>query len=248
MPIQNRSFMGKGTIYIRERGSTEGLLTLGNCSGFDLAFNTDKKEQKDYESAGGALVASDSRISSVTGSVTALSFHSRNLALALRGLVNVIAGGAQVAEPHVAYADSLVPFDFLPDKSQAITVTSVGGTVTYVAGVDYVLKNSGIRIVDTGAIADASTIEVNYTSENQYSIEGLTVSGKEYELVFDGLNEANTGKAVRLTNHKVTITPTQALAMIADDYGELPLEFDILKDETKDGSTESQFVKIEITQ
>lgn len=244
---RNRSFIGKGTIYVKERNSTtEGLLTLGNCSELSLAVNEEKQEQQDYENAGGGILNSVSRISSITSTVTALSVSPYNLALAMRGLVNEHAGGPQVAEPHVAYDEGFIPLDHLLDSSQTITVTGEGQTPTYVPNVDYAVKNGGIKIVDGSSILDGSVIEVDYTSRTGFDIEGLTIAGLEYEVVFDGLNEADSGKPVLVTMYKVKFNPTQALSLISDDFGDLPMTFDIIKDDSISGTGESQYIKIQM--
>jgi len=242
------SYLGKGTIYVEEVGANKGLLSLGNCSELNLAFNEDKKEQKDFEDAGGAVIDTVSRIDSVVASVTALNLSADNVALALRGIVNAVAGGAVSAEPQTAYDLAFIPFDTLPDMDQSVTVNGSGGTPTYVAGTDYELKNGGIKIVAGSGIADATALEIDYTTAASYDVEGLAASGKEYRVVFDGLNEADSGKPVLVTCHRVKFNPTQALALISDEFADLPLSFDILKDTSIVGATKSKFVKIQVNQ
>lgn len=244
---RNRSFIGKGTIYIKERGSTDaGLLTLGNCSELSLAVNEEKQEQQDYENSGGGILNSVSRISSITASVTALSISPHNLALAMRGLINEHTAAIQTEEPHTAYAESFVPLDHLLDPDETVSVTGEGQTPTYILDTDYSLKNGGIKIIEGSSITDGSIIEVSYTSRTGFDIEGLTISGLEYFVVFDGLNEADSGKPVMVSMHKVKFNPTQALALISDDFGDLPMTFDIIKDDSISGTGESQYVKIQL--
>lgn len=242
----NKSFIGKGTIYAREIGGTLGLISLGNCSALNFAFNEDKKEQKDYQEAGGAVTDSVSRIDSVTASVTALNLDADNVALALRGLVNAVASGAVTAEVHnnVKHG-SFVSFLFLPDMTVAPVVNGSGGTPTYVEGTDYEIKNGGILILSGGTLADDSTIEVDYTKRGSNEVEALTTTGKEYEIVFDGLNEADGGKPFKVTCHRCKFNPTQALELISDDFGSLPMTFDVLKDDSVSGAGLSKFMKIQ---
>lgn len=246
--MSTKSYMGKGTIYVREKGGTTGALTLGNCSALDLAFNEDKKEQKDFEEAGGAVTDTVSRIDSVVASVTALSLSAQNVALALRGLVTVDTGVAVSAEPHTAYDNGFIRLNNIPDNNEALVVNASGGTPTYVEGTDYVRKNSGVVVIAGGGITDGSSIEIDYTSADAYTVEGLSASGKEYEVIFDGLNEADSGKPVLISLHRVKFNPTQALSLISDDFGELPMTFDILKDDTIVGAGESKFMKIQMPQ
>ena len=247
----NKSFIGKGTVYLEEIGGTTGLLSIGNCSGLDMALNEDKKEQKDYEDAGGAVVNTVSRISSVTGNIVALDITADNLAKALRGLVTATTGAAQSAESHTgAIAGALTPLDFIIDHTATVTVTNTGGVVTYVAGDDYELKNNGVVMIAGGSnsFGASGDIEVTYTSADEYRVESLTDSGKEYKMVFDGLNEADSGKPVLVTVHRVKLNPAQALALITDDFGTLPMTFDVLKDSSVVGTNLSKFFKIQMNQ
>jgi hypothetical protein len=242
------SYLGKGTIYVEETGGGKGLLSIGNCSELNLAFNEDKKEQKDFEEAGGAVVDTVSRIDSVVASITALNLSASNIALALRGLVNTVVGGAVVDEPHVGDVGAFIPFDLLPDMSVAPVITGAAGTPVFVAGTDYEVKNGGIVAIAGAGITAALPLQVSYTSAASFDIEGLATAGLEYKVVFDGLNEADSGKPVLVTCHRVKFNPTQALALISEDFGDLALSFDVLKDTSIIGATKSKFVKIQVNQ
>ncbi len=240
-----RSFMGKGSIYIEEIGADHGLLPFGNCPELNLAISEDKKPQLDSESAGGGVVQVVSRISAITASIQALSLSPANLALALRGLINHNVGGAVSEEPHKARPGAFVPFDKTPDFTKAVTV-KIGAT-PLVEGTDYQYKNAGILILAAGSVNATTDITVTYTSQDSFDIEGLNSASKEYRVVFDGLNEADSGKPVTVRMHRVKFNPTQALALISDEFATLPLSYDLLKDETVTGTGESQFVKITVT-
>ena len=245
---RNKSFIGKGTIYVCEKASDGGFLTLGNCSELSLAISEEKQEQADYQNAGGGVIASVSRIGSVTASVTALSLSANNVGLALRGLINTHASAVIVDETHTAYTGAFVPFEHLPDTAEAITVTNSAGDTTYTVDVDYAIRNAGIEIIEGSTITNATEIKIGYTSLAGYDIEGLKAASKKYEVVFDGLNEADSGRPVLVKMHNVQFNPTQALALISEDFGNLPMTFDLLKDETITGSGESQYFKMQVTE
>jgi len=243
----NKSFLGKGSIYLEEIGGATGLLPVGNAKDLSLAFNEDKKEQQDYQDAGGAVVNTVSRVSSVVGSVTLLELTAENLQKALRGLVNTVAAGTVVSEAHTAYSGAFVPFDKIADKSASITVTNVGATVTYVEGTDYSVKKNGVEVIVGGSIVDAAGIEISYTNLKSFNVEGLKDSGREYRMQFDGLNEADSSSPVPVTLFRVKINPAQALSLITADFGELAITFDVLKDTSIVGAGLSQFIKIGMT-
>lgn len=243
MSNTTQAFIGKGSIYLEEIGGNMGLLPFGNCPELTLAFAEDKKEMTDSEGAGGGVVASVSRISGVTGSISALSISKENVALALRGLISTEAVTPVTDETKVVYQGAFVEFNKVPDIT-TIVVKDETDTTTYVAGVDYEIKSSGIVILATGSIASGDSVKLSYTPKGAVVVESLATSAKEYRMVFDGLNEADSGNPVELVCHKVKFSPAQALSLISDDFATLPLSFDILKDESVSGSTKSKFARI----
>ena len=247
MGVVNKSYLGKGTIYLKEIGAATGALSIGNASEFNLAFNEDKKEQKDYNNAGGGVVNTVAVIDSVTGTITMLDISAKNMALALRGLVTSHASVSVTDEAHVAYDDGFIKCDFIADLT-TMDVQPSGGGVSYVLDTDYSLGVNGIEIINGGGIADASTIELNYTSIASHKIQALASAGLEYVLTLDGFNEADSGKAVSLRAHRIKINPAQALSMLGDDFGTLPVTFDMLSDSAITGAGLSKYIEIEVTQ
>ncbi|MCF2909991.1 hypothetical protein L1285_16850 [Pseudoalteromonas sp. DL2-H2.2] len=241
----NKSFQGRGSIYAEEIGASSGLLPFGNCSGLDLSTNEESQDLNDYENPGGGVLDTLSRVNQISASITSTSFSARNIAIALRGLVNTSAAVAVAAEEHTVKLDAFTPFNKIPDKSKTITVTDNAGTTTYVEGTDYKVRNSGLIALSGGTIADNSVIKVTYESMTSHNIEGITQQGKEYRIVFDGLNEADSNKPVRITLHRVRFSPADALSFISDDFSNVPLNLTVLKDGSIAGAGQSQYLKIE---
>lgn len=245
--MANEYFKGKGTMYLRRKSGTEGLLPVGNCSEIALALTTSKQEMKDFELAGGATADTIETIDSVSATVTLLNLNPENIARVTAGTVTNVAAGAVVAEPHtVGSPGSFTRFAKVPDTAATITVTGEAGTPVYVDGTDYEVRNGGIIILAGGTIAAASKIEVSYAGVASRVVETLLEIGEEYELYFDGLNEARAGKAVLLTGHRAKVNPTQGLPLITDDYASLQFTVDLLRDDTVVGTTKSKYIKIEM--
>ena len=85
---------------------------------------------------------------------------------------------------------------------------------------------------------------VSYTPVAEDIIQTLTTAAQTYTLVFDGLNEAQSGKPVIITMHKVKFSPTSAFDVIGDDFAGLEMTADLLADTTITTSGLSQYMKI----
>lgn len=244
------SFSGKGKVYLR-RHSDNVLRYIGNCSNLEFSVETNTISQPDYSTPGGGNANELARVASVGLNMTMLEFSPENLALALRGVTTLRAGGAQANERHTAYVGSLVKFNFTPDLTQSVTVTIDPDGIPAVAveGTDYTLSPAGLIIPATGsAITDATEIGVDYTSMSSDLVQAMTSSGEDYELVYEGLNEAESSKPVTVTVFRAKFSPTTGLGLITEEYGELPLEGSVLIDSTKSGAGVSQYFTVDLVQ
>lgn len=243
MATNEHLLIGKGTIYAAVSGGA--LFPFGNCSKAQLAVETEKKSLLDYESAGGGNAASDERISNVALAITAHDLSPRNLGIATRGLVTAYAGGTVTDEAHSdIVVGGLIPFDHVPNMASSIVVKR-GATVLTVDD-DYSLTGrSGITTIagGTNTLIDGDDLLISYTGLADSIVQALVNSGLEYEIFVDGLNEARSGDAVQLRVHKAKPSPS-SVDFIGDDYAGLELNFEVIKDSTKNGTTISQYFTV----
>lgn len=237
-------FRGKGSIYIGLPGGA--LLRLGNCPQLTKNVELQESSLPDFESPGGGNVASDDRITGVTLEVQCNNFSPENLAIATRGAVTAYAGGTVTDEPHNDITlGGLIVLDHIPDVSTIVVKES---STTQTLGSDYQIGGrSGIIPLGGGAhtLADGDDLLVSYTGKPSNVVQSLINAGLEYTLFFDGLNESKSGKAVRFQAFKCKPSPS-SLNLISDEYGVMTLNFKVIKDETKNGTTESQYYMLEI--
>ncbi|MBB3192047.1 hypothetical protein [Halomonas cerina] len=251
MATKTYSYLGKGMIYLRNRTQGGGLLPVGNCSALQLSAETETITQPDYTSPGGGNANEIQRVGDVGMNMTMLELRPSNLAMALRGNATEVTGTSVTEEAHTAYPGALVPFDQIPDLNETVTVTiDPGGTATTaVEGTHYERTRAGIVMLEHQDIESTGTaIAVDYTSLTADVVEAMTNSGDEFELVFDGLNEAESGRAVVVTAHRVKWSPTSGLDFIGDEFGELPLEGSVLSDAGITGAGLSRFFKVAMAQ
>lgn len=236
------SYIGKGSFYARVKGASAGMLPLGNVSAANVRVTEDKKELLDYQSAGGGQANALRRIQTVELGVTLRDFSAENIAKALFGSASVVAAATGVAETVTGYHDTLVPLGKAGISN--LVVKDQTDTTTYTAGTDYDLVRSGLWVYSTGAITDGQVLHLTYDHPAQNVVQALVNAGLEYEVFLDGLNEAQSGRAVAINFHRLRFGPVADWGLIADDYGEIALTGDLLKDTTITTAGLSQYLKV----
>lgn len=235
MSTLNKPFKGSGEIMIRERLAGVGFDEFGNCSALTFAINETKSTQKDYRTTQGGNAASSSTIDDVTGSITGLSYQRNVLAIALRGLVEVIEATPIVDEVISINVGKAIKLAHIPDKTATITVqdnTDDATRIDLVEGTDYNIVGSMLKLTAYAPlVGDTAPGVVSYTPKVQYKIKGLSSTTTEYELVFNGYNLADNDAPVMMNVFRIKFSAAQALDLITEDYSELPIEFEVLSDE-----------------
>lgn len=117
------------------------------------------------------------------------------------------------------------------------------GRIVLTANTDYELTAAGATLLTGGAFTAGEPIEADYTPLAADVVQALTTSGKEYELVFEGLNEARSGKPVTVQAYRVKIGAARNIGLLGDDYAALEVTGKLLKDTSKTGAGVSQYFK-----
>ena len=248
IPTQDFSALLSGAMLVREFGAAAPFLPVGNVSALTLSPQEDVKTLQDYTQPGGNKRNEVRRLTGVDFSYTFTDFSAENYARGLRADVTTIAGGTASAETVVAYAGGYTP---LAKIATAITsVEPVGGGSPYTAGTDYELRDGQLYIPSgstiSAPVAGAPNCEVDYTYGAQKKVEALVDSNKQYEVLFVGLNEARSGKAVRVHLYKVSGSVLQEMALIGDDFLSGQVNGSLLADGTKTGDGISQYFTVEV--
>ncbi len=237
------AYIGKGKVYLDGR-------FVGNVSALNLAITEDKVTQTDYTGPGGGNCATVSRIDAVELSMTMTSYDADNLALAVFGTaaseVTSSISDESISSPATLDEDTLVLTAELIDKDQTVTVTSDPAGTTYTEGTDYTVGTAGITILAGGTIGATTALLVSYEKKAHDLVQALVSSAQEYEIVFDGLNEADSGAPVVVKAYKGKFGPAEDLALISDEFAELTLTGDLLKDETITGVGLSQYFTVAV--
>lgn len=245
---EDYSYLGSGMIHFREYQAAAPFIEAGNCSALALSPQANSLELQNFTQPGGGLQNEVSRLSGVEMAYTFHDFSPENIARGLRGTATAAVAGTATAEDVVGYRGGFTPLARIPT---AITVvTNMAASTTYVAGTDYQLLNGALFIPTASTIvnpvAGAANLKVTYSYPAQTKVEALIDSAKNYELLFTGLNEARSGKAVRIRAHKVSGGVLASFAAIGEEYGAGEVTGKLLLDATKIGAGISKYFTVEM--
>lgn len=221
MTMKDQSYLGSGKVLAREYGVPGPFIDVGNCSALNFSPQTNAITLADHTQPGGGERNRVDRLTGVEMSYTFHDFAPENLARALRGTVtNVIAGNA-VDEAVVGYKGGLVPL--LRIAKEITSVKPATGSTNYTAGTDYVLQDGALFIPADSAIVDpvggVANLKVTYAFGAQSVLQPVVTAAKQYQLLFLGLNEAQSGKAVRIMAHRVSGGVMAQFSAIGDEHG-----------------------------
>lgn len=143
-----------------------------------------------------------------------------------------------------------------PSFSTTMGATFTDGTATFrVVGITAALTEDTNFIASGGGITldatvpniyDGENVLVSYTKKASDAVEALLNSAQEYELFFDGVNDARSGKSTTVHAFRVKLGAAKDLSLIGEDYAALELEGKVLKDTSKNGTSVSQYFKAQI--
>lgn len=235
-----KSYLGVGKVLARVYGTTGRMRHVGNVSQLDITHKLDTKKQKDYTRPGGGTLMRVDRLDSIDMAMKWLSFNPANWALAMAGATTDVTTGAVASEAVKGYLDTTVRLAFPP--SAITTVKTADLVTTYTAGTDYEMSPAGLYIPPASSIVDGADLSVAYTKAAHSRVEAVMNTGTELELLFEGLNEAESDKAVVIDMWRVLVPAAETLSLIGDSLGDMSFKPELLKDSTK-GSGVSAFYR-----
>ncbi len=111
------------------------------------------------------------------------------------------------------------------------------GTVVSATGT-YEVRPAGVFILPEAAgLADGDQVKLAYTYGSYAVIEALTTKAKELELIFEGLNEADDGKAKIVEIWRASQGVASAIGLLADKgFASLPVTGAVLRTTPRPGT------------
>jgi hypothetical protein len=223
---------------------------FGNSSAISAGAVTDE-EHALYR---GGLVKLDAPIDTAVVPVVTLAAtpgaRANSTAVALNDLLVPAAPNGFYYRVSTAGTTDAAPPTFPTTVGATVTdgtaVLTCMGRVNLTASTDFIAVGGGIEITADAAITDGQVYDVDYTRLAGDAVEALLNASQEYEIVFDGLNEARSGKSVSVHVFRQKLGAASNVPFIGDEYAALELTGKLLKDTSRNGTSESQYFKIQL--
>lgn len=225
-PDTTVGWIGNGGVLIARLDENDrpvnGFFTVGQSSSAVLALSSDKVEMQDmvYGTLGTAMSKIIKNSGELTINLKSFSPEVMELALFGKATSDVSEEGATATVKAYKKMNAIVP-----GIISAVTSAKVTGSAdTLVSVVDYVVSNGSIYFPETSSIVDGDSVEIVYDKAAVKRIEGFVNSGINVMVVFDGVNLANQDMPVKVTYHKVSLSPAAQRQLLSSDYGDQELK------------------------
>ena len=231
-------FIGYGQIWVRQAGTDDPMIEIGNCSKVEIQVKDKKIDLPNHKKKGGGKYAQIVRIESAMISLIVHDFTDRNIRMGIFGSDSIVPSGTITDEVVRSHKGTLAPIKHL---SPTITsVKSPDGATTYAVNTDYQAHAGGLLIPSDSTIPNDTDVKVSYGYAAHSKIEAMTTSSIVLQMRFVGANEAD-GKPIIVDIHRAQMSAAKALSLISDKFADLALDAEILVDETKTGDDISQY-------
>jgi hypothetical protein len=217
---------------------------LGEVMTAEITQETDTKERMSHRTPIGGLSCSFTRVQRASLKLKVDCTSADNRALAMMGLLKNVPATVVADEPvsfiknPAGAGRTLVPTQYLIDPALPINIATLDDVpVTLVLGVDYLVEQGHLYILDSAAVASAvgpdfaENLLIDYTSLVQQQIESSLVTQQPYVLTFAGFSQGGSSGVVAYQAgvRYAKLKPTK-IDLITDDFDQFDFEFDLLPD------------------
>lgn len=242
---QDYTYIGRGRTLIKPYDGSSQFRDLGNGLSLSITPESTEINVPDRVNTGGGKWDSLDRIERVAVSMELTDIVDPDtLKDFLRGGTSAVSATTVSGEQHTAYAYREIVLDYIPDPDQALTVSD-GSSPGPVVDTDYERTASGIKVLSGGGISDETTLTFGYTRLAATRVEAMTATQGEFVMVFEGLNEAQSGKQVHARVHRIKFSPGQ-LPLITDEFGRITINGEALVDSAITTSGLSKYFRADI--
>lgn len=240
---QPKVFKGIGIVHAQRLGVVNApLRDVGDVETLKFTNRSNQMVWKQHRKPGGGNLATLDNLDGTSLDVQMQEWTAENLAMNLQGKVVDLPPEVVVDEAIVLQPGSLAMTEFPGPTAITLTKTSDSTPIALSA---VAVSAAGISVPADSAVITAPTpATISYTSTQATRIEPLVEAGAEYRLVFDGLNEADSGRPVLVEVFRWKAPPAEELALIdAENPGKLLSKGEVLADMTRPAG-ESPFYRV----
>lgn len=240
-------FLGSGDLHYNRvvDGVSQGWLSIGNATKFEIKEDGDLKERASRQKADyGTSLNSVAIKKPATISIVLDDINAENLALAFLGSVvdGAVNGGTVTDEVHVANLDKSLKT--VHRKISSVVVKDTTGVTTHVLDTDYEIVSAAmgfIKPLSTGAISEDDPLKVSYTYATIAStkVHGGTNSSVKLELLLDGENFSDQSETV-VNVWEAVLSPQDGVDFLAEDFVSITLNGTLNKPDGKTSAYETE--------
>lgn len=239
-----------GQMYARVHGSSKPHTPIGNVLEISIEHKEEVETQPDMTQLGGGVHAEVRRVTEATLKMKLADLNLTNFMRAVQGTGKEIAAGTAAPKKYKAFRGGLIVLDHLSPADVVIKVGADEATATVVdAPGNFQVRHEGIYVLpDAAGIPDAALgtdVWVGYAYGDYATIEAMTTKPVELELLFGGLNEADSGKPQLVKIWRCSQGITKSLVLLGGKgFASLDVEGSILMDPMKTGTEVSRYYSV----
>ena len=235
-----------GQVYAKAWGSSAAPKPVGNVLELGLQYTEDVQKQDDMTRLGGGVHAEVRRVTDVKVSMKMADLNVVNLARATLSSISAIEAGTIEDMPFtVSELGVLIPFEHIgatnvvikkgADAASAQPVTMVGNFEPRAAG--------AVLLDGAPGITQNDKLWISYEYGAYAALEALTTQAPQLQLLFEGLNEADSGKPMVVDLWRCSQGVTKQLSLLGKTFNALDIEGTLVSDPTKTGQGISRYFR-----
>lgn len=240
---QPKVFKGVGIVYAQRLDVPNApMVDLGDVETLKISHRSNSVTWKQHRRPGGGNLARLDQPEGVDLQVQMQEWTEENMAMVLQGKVVEMQSETVSGESILLQPGSL-SMTRLPGPKNIVLTRKTDSSEIPASAVT--VSAAGIFVpADSELITAPTEATIAYTSTQAKRIEALVEAGAEYRLVFDGLNEADSGRPVVVECYRWKAPPAEELALIdAENPGKLLSSGELLADQSV-GADRSAFYHI----
>lgn len=241
-----KPMMTVGQVYAKVWGTATSPKEIGNTLELVLEHSEDVQTQDDMTKLGGGVHAEVRRVKDVKVKMKLADLNVVNIARGLLANIAPVEAGTVTDMPYtVSELGVLIPLEHIGATSVVIKKGADAASAQPVdmAG-NYEPRHEGIVLLPGSAgLAAADKLWISYTHGAYAVIEALTTKAPELQLLFGGMNEADSGNPMVVDLWRCSQGITKQFALVNKGFSALDIEGTLMMDPTKTGSGISKYYR-----